>query len=344
MKILIVKLSSLGDVVQTLPTVKLLKDYLPSGEIHWIVEEPYAEILEGNPLIQKLISIPRGFLKKPQEIFKIYQRLRTVEYDLVLDFQGLLKSGILCGMARAKNKIGFSNHREGSPFFYTHKLPPYDPEEHALKRYLQLSTKALKLLGIEVTIEDWLRKKFEGEPFILEEEIKDLKRPYLVIVPEARWASKEWPLSYWEALLQGILNSFPKYSVYGIGTARSEVSAKARLSLIPNFYPLFNRLNLKQLVYLLRRAEAVITVDTGPMHIASLLDKPIVALFGPTAENRTGPWSSNFRVLKGKLFCQPCFQKSCPSQDCMKQISPKMVLSSLKEVLNFSVNGVNSLG
>jgi heptosyltransferase-1 len=330
--ILIVKLSALGDVVQTLPSLKLIKECLPNEDIFWVIEEAYKDLLYGHSQIVRLFTPPKDYLKSPRELFKLFKEVRSERFDLVIDYQGLLKSGVICGMARAKYKVGFSNHREGSPLFYTHRLSPYDPELHAVLRYLKLTRSALKLLGVSIPQEFNNFRDIPRDIILPEEKVSVLSIPYFVIVPSARWKTKEWLPKNWEDLIEKLLIRFPQHTIYLVGSGDHKVWAEEVSKKFPRVFTLFDKLSLKELVYVIRNSEVVITVDTGPMHIASALDKPIVALFGPTASNRTGPWSTIYRVVKVDLPCRPCFKRTCEDMLCMKKITPEMVLNALEEM------------
>jgi heptosyltransferase-1 len=165
-----------------------------------------------------------------------------------------------------------------------------------------------------------------------EEKASALSIPYFVLVPSARWKTKEWLPKNWEDLIEKLLIRFPQYAIYLVGSGDHKVWAEGVSKKFPRVFSLFGRLSLRELVYVIRNSEVVITVDTGPMHIASVLDKPIVALFGPTTSNRTGPWSTIYRVVKVDLPCRPCFKKICEDTLCMKKISPEMVLNALEEM------------
>ncbi len=332
MAILIVKLSALGDVVQTLPSLKLIKDNLPDEKVCWIVERPYRDLLYGHPQIERLFTPPKGFLKSPRELFKLFKELRSESFGLVIDYQGLLKSGVICGMVRSDYRVGFANHREGSPFFYTHRLPPYDPELHAVLRYLKLTRWALKLLDVNISQDFNDFRDIPRDITLPEEKLHGLSIPYFVLVPSARWHTKEWFSEGWEDLIKKLLLRFPQHTIYLVGSGVHKLWAEKVAKKFPRVFSLFDKLSLKELVYLIRNSEVVVTVDTGPMHIASALDKPIVALFGPTAPNRTGPWSSTYRVVKVDLSCSPCFKRTCKEVRCMKKITSEMVLNALEEV------------
>ena len=332
MRLLIVKLSALGDVVQTLPCLSLFRKYLPSAEIDWVVDERNAGILKKHPLVNKLIVFSKRYLKSFSALKTFLRELRADYYDFAIDYQGLFKSGVITGFARAKRKVGFKNSRELSWIFYNTKLPAYDPEVHAVKRYLLLTREVLRMCKVEV--------KEEGIPDVVWQkeflEPRMIKGNYIVIVPGARWETKLWELDYWREFVLLFKEAYPEIEVIISGSKREErikTWAEALEKELKGVRSFVGKVDLSGLVNLLAYARCVITVDTGPMHIASALKVPIIALFGPTSERRTGPWSPVQKVITSDVPCRPCFKRKCPQKTCMKSISPQKVFQAVLKIL-----------
>jgi len=342
-KILIVKLSALGDVVQTLPSLSLLKKVFPKSKIDWVVDKRNAEILEKHPYINKILVFSNNTFFSLKNFKKFLKDLRSEEYDAVIDYQGLLKSGIIIGLSKAKYKIGFANHREGSPIFYNLKLPPYDKNLHAVKRYILLTKKVIEILGKAKELnyfEEIPEPIFSSE--ILNKNLKFIQRPYIVFVPSARWETKWWPFSNWERLIELCKDLAKKFDIFITGSlleTELKIWAEDMEKKYPYIYSLVGKLSLKELVTLIKDSNALVSVDTGPMHIASALKKPVIALFGPTSPDRTGPWAGDFKIIKSPLSCSPCFKKECKDLRCMFEIKPEEVKNALKGVLikNYSL-------
>ncbi|MFN3568053.1 MAG: lipopolysaccharide heptosyltransferase II [Caldimicrobium sp.] len=336
MKLLIVKLSALGDVIQTLPALSYLKKVLPSAQIDWVVEEKNAQLLKEHPYLSRVILFNKSYLKHIYQLRKFLLELREVEYTAVIDFQGLLKSALITFFTKNLYSIGFSNSKEGSSLFYKVKFAPYDRELHAVKRYLLLAQKSYFFLlegkevqpkEIEIIREVPLS---EERPFNFE-----AKKPYFILIPSARWKTKLWPPSYWENFI-GLTKTLRKdFDFYFVGDKKEPFKSFAEnlSEKYEGVYSFVGKTNLKELLYLIKRSEIVITVDTGPMHLASLLNKPIIALFGPTSPQRTGPWSEKYIVLKSNLPCQPCFKKNCAHTQCMYLLKPETLYTTLQDFL-----------
>lgn len=333
-KILLVKLSALGDVIQTLPVLAALKRGRPGLRIHWVVEEEQADLLEGHPLIDRLLVFPRRRILRLVRDLRTLSRglalardfvraLRAESYDAVLDLQGLLKSALVVALARSPRKVGFANHREGSPWVLTEKLPPYDPDLHAVRRYLSA---AAHLGGFEEPVEF---------PLPSYPPAREVSRrmglpapPWVVFIPATRWPTKLWPERNWRTLASMVAGSGRPLLWIGGPGDRAYISR-----LVVEGIDLSGRLNLKELAGVLSGAAAVVSVDTGPMHLAAALGRPVVALFGPTAPWRTGPFGEGHRVLRTGLPCSPCFRRRCPEPRCLSGISPEEVFAALREVL-----------
>ena len=338
MRILIVKLSALGDIVQTLPVLTLFKKANPFLEIDWVVDKRNAEILVDHPFLKSVIIFSKEYLKSPFKLKNFLKSLRKVSYDAVIDYQGLFKSGIITRFAKGNYKIGFSNYREGSSFFYNFKLPPYDPDLHATKRYILLTKEVLKIFGLDEVVSDEEFKKIPEVYFskkLLKK--KDFSyRPYLLFIPSARWETKLWSFSQWEELLKLISDVGKKFNILisgSPGEKELKIWAENMEKKFPFVFSLVGKISLKDLVSLINQARLVVSVDTGPMHIASALKKKTVALFGPTSPKRTGPWGGTFKVIQKNLPCVPCFKKKCNIKECMKKITPEEVKEAIKNFL-----------
>ena len=346
MNILIVKLSALGDVVQTIPAFEALRSRYPMAHISWLVEEGTAELLEHYPGLDEVYVCKRkSWLKKLRrpalwpavclDIIEFSKRLRNRYYDLIIDFQGLLKSAVWVGLARGSRKVGFDGSREGSWRFLNERLPPYDPNRHALKRYLDLA----RYLGAEtgkVLIRDpWTPAEEDQFKDRLDRVTRKGGSGLVVCHPMSRWQTKLWPESNFARLAVEIVEKLHATVVF-TGSVEDRDKIAAILAQV-GFGGLQNwagTTNLRELAYLCKRADVVISTDSGPMHLAAVLGTPVVALFGPTAPWRTGPYGKIHRVIRANSDCSPCFQKTCEKVDCMSAIEVDEVFRAVAEKLD----------
>ncbi|MBW2066617.1 MAG: lipopolysaccharide heptosyltransferase I [Deltaproteobacteria bacterium] len=342
--ILIVKLSAIGDVVHTLPLLDVLRKCYPGSRIDWVVEEDASQIIEGHEAIDQVIVSRRKTWQRQilrpwrhwREVFRqarsFVREFRSREYDLVIDLHGLLKSGILTGIARGRRKIGFSFGTEGSSIFLTEKAHEVEMDQHALERYLQTA----EILGCRK--DSWDGKipirpaEREAIDHIIHE--KGLEGVTMVAInPVAKWKTKLWDDHKFAFLADRIEEETPCKVVFtGSTKDRSIVDAIIR-EMKAEPLNLAGKTTLKELAYLYSRCALLVSTDTGPMHIAAAMKCPVVALFGPTAPWRTGPYGTEHTVIREPLDCSPCFKKRCSHRKCMKSITVNRVFDALTAYL-----------
>ncbi len=337
-KVLIVKLSSIGDVVHTLPALhSIRKGFEKKGvraEIDWLVEEAASSLLTGDPLIDNVIVVKnRGWLKDTANNLRTVKSIRSRHYDIVLDFQGLLKSGIWVAVSGGKRKIGFSNAREMSHIFLNEKVAPYDPEKHAVERYLDLAAyiggvtdKSAGRIDAGKAARESLLKKLDE---------KGLKRgaPFFVMITRARWTTKLWSDEKFIELAKRI-NGLSGLVPVLIGGAAERDQIEVMRSKIGAAISLAGVIDLKELSALFGLASFAVSVDSGPMHIAAASGARVIALFGPTDPRRTGPYGEGHTIIRKGLACSPCFRKNCKDVKCMGEITVDEVLGATSGALD----------
>jgi heptosyltransferase-1 len=340
MKILIIKPSSLGDIIHAIPLLKVLGDTFSKAQIDWVISKNLSEILRGNPLINRLIVFDKDSWKKPgnlfestKEIIKLAKTLRSEHYDIVLDLQGLLRSGLLTFFSDSPLKIGFRNAREGSKLFYNRKVN-VNGVVHAVDRYLEVA----KSLGAKP-------EKIEFPIYIEDSDRENIKNltgnisEYIVIAPSARWKTKRWPPESF-----GTLASKLPVPCFITGSSSDRIMVEHAIAASNGQgINLCGKTTLKGLAALIEGAKAVVCNDSGPLHIAAALKVPVVALFGPTDPEKTGPygWAGSgsvrehdyLKVIRTSIPCRPCFKKKCKDPKCMEEISVDTVLNEIKALL-----------
>jgi len=283
--VLVVKPSSLGDVVHTLPAVALLKRAWPEACLRWIVNPEWAPLLDGNPDVDEIVLFPRrelsGFLWK--QLRWLRATGKACRSDLVLDFQGLLRSAIIGRFCRGKNLVGLSDAREGARFFYDQTVQV--GQEHAVDRYLKL----VAALGIDTAGPlTWnLPEGSRPAGFALEE-------PFVLLHPFSRGAGKS--LSAEETLDFAAALPCP---VVLAGRANVDLPKPGG-----NIVNLLNQTTLAELIWLLRRARFVVSVDSGPMHIAAALTPHLLSLHTWSDPALVGPYRPEAWVWKDRTLFQ----------------------------------------
>ncbi|GBE00985.1 lipopolysaccharide heptosyltransferase 1 [bacterium BMS3Bbin06] len=324
-KILIVKPSSLGDIIHSLPVLNAIKKFRPHSEVHWVIDRGYEELLRNHPLVDRTIVINKDNWRRPlrgiktlMELKRLFGRLRAEGYDTVIDLQGLFRSGIITFVTSAPLRIGFEDARELSPLFYSRKVR-VGRELHAVRRNLKL----LKAIGIET---DEVAFPFP------ETENSGLEKPYYVVVSGARWKTKQWPLEYFAGCINALSGEDGRGLFEGaravlVGSGTDEGITRRISSMTGgNAINMAGKTGLGELISIIKGASFVIANDSGPMHIAAALNVTVFAVFGPTSEALTGPYGMEGNVLSAPLPCRPCFRRDCKTVQCMKDVSPEELI------------------
>jgi len=285
-KILIIKPSSLGDVVHTLPAVAAIRDANSEAEITWVINPEWAPLLRGNPDIDRVHLFPRGEFRgfgAPVRLLPWIRETRQLRPDVALDFQGLFRSALIARASGAKKILGMSDAREGSRFFYT-QVARVDRQEHAVDRNFKLAEAfgAPPRQDLRFPIPTGDRPpRFDAFP------------GFVVLHPYARGRNKSIDAS--------VILEFCR----ALAPARVVVVGKSgrRFSASENCVDLTNQTTLLQLVWLLRAAAFVISVDSGPMHVAAAVTTNLVSIHTWTNPRRVGPYNAAATIWKnGKLF------------------------------------------
>jgi heptosyltransferase-1 len=279
--ILIIKPSSLGDIVHTLPAVALVRDAHPDAEMTWVINPEFVPLLRGNPDVNHVYVFPRRDFRglgAPKSLLPWLKKTRTLRPDLVLDFQGLLRSALIAKISGAKEIYGMSDAREGSRWFYD-RVAKVDPRAHAIERYLRLAECAGATVGkslrCPIPTGDPLPRFDEYPPFVL-------------LHPFARGNGK----SLSNAVIEELCHAFAPIRVVIVGQSQSKIG------LPENCIDLTNQTSLLQLIHLIRKAHFVISVDSGPMHVAAALGDRVMSIHTWTDPRRVGPYNPNAWIWK----------------------------------------------
>jgi heptosyltransferase-1 len=332
-KILILKPSSLGDVIHALPVLRMLKKHRPEARVYWWVDSGLAPLLADDPDVDGLIRFDRKRWSKPthwNELAKSVRGVRAHGFDLTIDLQGLARSGLFAWFANAGTTIGLGEAREGSRAAYDWWARPPENSQHAVDRYLQV----LEFLRVPVDWDfEWLPKR-EGAASAIAKKLGASSGRWVALQPGARWLNKRWPIEHFCELATGLLANNPSAGILVLGGAEdSELGKAIAGSAGSRCQDLTGKLTLPEMVEALRASELLITNDTGPMHVAAALGKPVVALFGPTNPERTGPYRQRRSVLQNAdLPCVPCMISRCrypKPLECLRSISVDAVLQEV---------------
>jgi heptosyltransferase I len=369
-KILLIKLSALGDVVHTIPVAHKLRRRYPAAQLDWLVSSSIAELLRDHPAVDNVIEFVREEWLKPWRVApfassaRLAAKLRAAGYDLVLDLQGQLRSAVFAFATGAPVRIGFDRPRpeiwsasartlpadarrhawqgarEGSWIAYTHHISLPTLDVHAVDRYLSVGP----LLNLDEGAADFsfpipaeATKRIEA----LMDYYGAADKKLAVLAPATIWETKAWESDGFAEVARYLLQK--GFAVTLIGLARERGVCAQVTELAPGAVNLAGETTLGELAALVRRSAISVTNDSGPMHLAAALGRPVVSLFGPTDPIWIGPYRRAEAVIRANLPCSPCYLRQLSScrhnHDCMREVSGRAVIERVDSVLRKQPGG-----
>ncbi len=330
-KILIVKLSSLGDIVHTLPAFKALRDNFLESKICWVVEKNGAEILKSLEKLDEIVIFDTlNWRKKPfspETLKGLRESIKKIRksFDLAIDFQGTLKSSFITFISSAKEKIGFGkrNLREPiSSIFYTKMAVTVPENTHIILKNMKL----LEAIGIKKNLPEFPELKVNAD---LPQDLKFDRDRLIILNGGGGWETKIWVKGRWRELALKIKEmGFEPLFLWGNTAEMKKMEEESRGEIL-----LAPFLNIPQLMKLLSLSRLLISGDTFPLHIADALGIPVVGIYGPSSPWRNGPISKNSKVVFQELSCSFCYKRKCKNVKCMESIDVESVLEKVKEIL-----------
>jgi lipopolysaccharide heptosyltransferase I len=324
-RILICRLSALGDCVHTLPLLCALRDALPHAHIAWLTQSGSAPLLKGHPAIDELITVDRGYLHSLSSLAALRRNLHARRFDITIDPQSLTKSSVAAWLSGAPRRIGFAGPvgRELAPWLNNVRVAP--TTIHAVDEHLEL----LKPLGIRspdvrfdlpvcpaaaARIDEFLRSNYIDRP--------------LVIHPGAGWDSKLWPHLRYAEVAQRLRQSYGirtvvAWSGKSVKRWADEIVTAAGGSAIAA-----PETTLSQLIALLRSARLYLGSDSGPLHMAAAVETPCIALFGPSRPQHNGPYGAGHVVLQAYYQEGTTRERKAAANDAMRAITSDMVVEA----------------
>lgn len=365
-RILLIKPSALGDVVHTIPVLVKLRARYPGARIDWLITPENADIVRCHPALSNVVLFSRrDFSKRGRRwralvaFFDLLKQIRRAKYDLVVDMHGQLRSAFFALVSGAHVRIGFDrpikrgltvsaehglrnvpSHgwrgaREGSWIAYTHRISIPTLDVHAIDRYLWVGL----LLGFDddppdLTIHlssDTVRNVEQ----LLEEHGVTPDMLLVILVPGTIWETKHWTIEGFAGVARQFLHD--GFAVALAGTKRDQERCRQIAAAAPGTCDLSGKTTPAELAALIRRAEVAVTNDSGSMHVAASLGKPMVSIFGPTNPVHIGPYQRPESVVRVDLPCSPCNYRrlsQCPfDHACMKQVTPEMVVERVRKIV-----------
>jgi len=340
-RILLIKPSSLGDVIHALPVLDALHRRYPNATIDWLIATTCAPLLAGHSAIHRLVEFDRRRLGMAWwnpvatgDLLRFMGSLRHARYDLVIDLQGLIRTAWFAYVTRASTRIGFADAREGAPLFYTHKLPGGSGDVHAVDRNLQVA----RLLGIDVDAVRFPLELSEADRMAADSLVSHLPRPIVALVPGARWETKCWPPAHFARLIDAIATACPEASFVLLGSRNeSTLCMSIAKECSAASINLAGKTSLPVLACVIETVDIVVCQDSAAAHLAAALDRPLVCLTGPTNPHRTGPYQRIEDVVRLELDCSPCYFRrlsQCPhGHRCLREMGVEAVTAATLKAL-----------
>ena len=327
-RILIVRLGAMGDVIHTLPAAADLRNHFPDAFIAWAVETRWSALLQRNPHLDRIITVGLREWRRAKldaeswrQAAALVRDVRNNDFDLALDFQGLLKSAAIARLSRARFRAGFERSSLREPFAelaYNQRVVPSRP--HVVDRYRELTASATGLTATDAAT----FALPPGEPSRLPDR-------FVLASPQAGWGNKQWPPEHFIALA-GMIHANHGLPLVVDCALGDHALADKICRNAPTSAAIRHPSSISQLIAATRRAEAVVGVDSGPMHLAAALGKRGVAIFGPTDPVRNGPYGNSVNVIRLDNAHTTYKRESVPSSS-MRACSPDLVYESLRPLI-----------
>lgn len=332
-KILIVRLSAVGDVIQSVPVACALRRHYPDAHISWIVQRGAAPLLKGHPAIDELITTPKISIRRPSELSMALRKVRAVNPDISIDIQGLLKTSILAFRSGAAKRIGFQHSefegRECSTWLNNIIVTP--KHKQVVLRNLEL----LGPLGCTDPIVEYNFPETEADSQYADDLQTTLFHgsPFGIINVGAGWVSKLWPSERYGAVAKHLFRKHGLPTLVVWGTPAEEVIAREVVAYGTSSAKLAPFTTLTQLRSILKRGKIFVGSDTGPMHLSSALGTPTVAMIGPMPGERVGPIGPFDRCVQNLRLATENRHERRESMEPMLSISPELVFEAIDSVM-----------
>lgn len=328
--ILIIKMSSLGDIIHALPTVGAIRANWPNAKITWAVQSNFAELIPGKPLVDEIIKIDRKKMFKFGYAMNLRKELHKHKFDVVIDLQCILKSAVVQMLSGCSERYGYSDAKEGSQFICK-VLKGENSNNHVIERYKDV---VRQLGGIDKEIKATMLFDLDSEEKSMQQLLdKEGIGKYAVLSLGTRWENKNWPPEYYATLAEKLAQD--GFDIVLTGVPSDSKKATVFMKNIHNakVVNLIGKTNIKELFAVIKGANLFVGGDSGPMHFASLAQIPLIALYGATFPHRLGPYgNSHAYVVMSPTAPEDNGQISYKDINVMRELKPVLVISKYEEM------------
>ena len=331
-RILFIRPSALGDVCRSVPVVASLQAYWPDTEIDWLVQADFAHAISAHPAVHETILFERNELRRwyfPRGFFKMICFLRLLKaknYDLVLDGQGLGRSGLFAWGTKAQRRIGSKHAREFGWLGYNERVQVQ--AEHTVDQMLALS----EAVGAPMPADMQLYVRSEDTEWWVSFQEEHVLQKYVVVAPTSRWKSKQWPIERFVTVAQAAQEKGYAVVVVGAPSEADQIQELVELEGVVNVLPV---LTVGRLLAVIAKAHAVVANDSAVLHIAVGFSRPILGLYGPTNPAVVGPYKQESSVLAAKVdYNNISYRSHSLGDSIMRTIEVDEVISKLGEILD----------
>jgi len=336
-RICVIKPSALGDVVQSLPLLPVLRERFPNASIPWVINHEFADLLEGHPLLHELLHFHRR--GGATNYWQLLQDLRQRQFDLVFDLQGLMRSGVMTAATRAPLRVGLETSREGARLACHQTIPGTSKGMSAFRRYWRIAEE----LGLGQCTPQTIVPTTEADRAWAATSLSGLAGPILAIHPGAGWMTKRWPIEKFAVVAHKAMRQYG-FSVVILGSKVEQPVSNELQSLLHGFVSrkavlnLTGQTTLKQLSAVLSSENVVLTNDSGPMHLAAGLGTSVLGIFTCTSPAISGPPGEQHELVSTHVACAASYRKKCPHSgrmhlSCMDELSTERVCAALVRLI-----------
>lgn len=342
-RVCIIKPSSLGDVVHAFPTLQALRSLWPEAHFSWVIAPGLRELVEGHPLIDEVIPFHRGAVRQGfkgwAQLGRFFLDLKRRRFDVAIDLQGLLRSGLMTGATRAPARIGPGDAREGARHFYTHPIAVDPSRAHAVDRLLGIA----EALGADISSPGFPLALGDEDRAWAEERMGGLPRPRIAFNLGARWETKRWSPEHFAELAARAAREGA--GIVAVGAPEDRPLVDRFLALLPAGTPVADfcgKTGLRKLAGVSAAVDLFVSNDTGPLHLAAATGTPVLGIYTCTDAGKTGPYGPRAETASTSVACAASRLRTCSRMDCMRELTAAKVWPTLARQLDGAGTRVRS--